>query len=78
MGGNTCPDWFDCPTCGWVEISIGEKIQLDARYLCSDIPVKRLVERSEAEEVLKKNQYCAKRSQDGLQWGTVDHNTGKQ
>ena len=51
---NTRPAWVCRPTCGWVEISSGEKIHLGARYQSSDILVKRLVDRSAAEEVLEK------------------------
>ena len=32
IGENTCPAWTCRPTCGWVEISSGEKICLDTRY----------------------------------------------
>ena len=75
---NTGPDWVCRPTCGWAEISIGEKIRLDARYLSSDLLVNRLVDWSAAEEVLKKMEYYAKRSRAGLQWGAVEHNIGKR
>ena len=36
-----------------MEISSGKKIRLDDRYLSSEILVKRIVERSAAEEALK-------------------------
>ena len=43
IGYNTCPAWIFCPSCGWVEISSGEKIRLDARYRSSELLVKSLV-----------------------------------
>ena len=76
--GNTRPTWVCRPTCGCVEISIGDNICLDARYRSSELLVKRLVEWSEAEEVLKKMEDRIKISQAGLQWGTVEHNIGKR
>ena len=60
-----------------MEISSGHNIFLDARYRYSEILVKRLVEQSAAEEVLKM-EGSAKISWAGLQWGTVEHNIGKQ
>ena len=75
---NTHPDWVFRPSCGWVEISSGEKIRLDARYRSSELLVKSLVQRSAAEEVLKEMENYAKISWAGLQWGMVDHNIGKQ
>ena len=75
---NNRPSWVFCPTCGWVEISSGEKIRLDAIYRSSEILVKSLVERSEAEEVLKKMEDYAKRSRAGVQWGAVERNIGKR
>ena len=77
MWENTHPAWVFHPTCGWVEISIGDKIHLYARYLSSELLVKRLVDRYASEEVLKKMEDHAKISRDGLQWGTVKHNIGK-
>ena len=73
---NTRPAWVWHPTYGWVEISNGEKIFLDARYWSSEILVNSLVDRSAAEEVLKNGGLC-KISRAGLQWGTVQHNIGK-
>ena len=43
-----------------MEISSGEKIRLDEIYRSSDIFVKRLVDRSAAEEALKKGQVIKK------------------
>ena len=55
---NIHPAWVLCPTCGWVDISSGEKIRLDARYQYSKILAKRLVYQSTSEEVLKKGELC--------------------
>ena len=60
-----------------MEISGREKIFLDVRYRSSDLLVKRLVERSAAEEVLKTMEDYAKISRAGLQWGTLENNIGK-
>ena len=75
---NTLHAWVFRPSYGWVEISSGENICLDARYRSSDILVKRLVERSAAKEVLKTMEGYAKISWPGLQWGTVENNIGKR
>ena len=53
IGENTCTNWVFHPTCGWVEISSGENIRLDARYRSIEILVKRLVDGYASEEVLK-------------------------
>ena len=49
------------PKLGWVEISSGENIRLDARYKSSAILVKRLVDQSAVEKVLKTMEYYAKK-----------------
>ena len=54
IGVNIHPAWVCRPNFGLVNISSREKIRFHARYQSSGILVKRLVERSEAEEVLKK------------------------
>ena len=77
IGENTCPVWVFHPSCGWVNISSGEKINFDARYQYSELLFKRLVERSAAEEVFKKMKHM-KKSWPGLQWGAVKQNIGKQ
>ena len=59
-------------------ISIGEKIRLDTRCQYSDLLVKRLVERSAAEEVLKIMEDYAKISWAGLQHETAEHKIRKQ
>ena len=64
---NTHPDCVLCTSCGWVEISSGEKIRLDARYPYIEILVKTLLGWSTDEEVLKKEDDYAKRYWDGLQ-----------
>ena len=71
---NNLPAWVLRPTCGWEEISSGEKICLDTRYRSSELLVMSLVYRSAAEEVLKKKDYYSKISRASLQWETVDHN----
>ena len=48
---NTCPDWVCRQTCGWLEITNGEKIVLDARYQYSELFVMRLVYEYAAEQV---------------------------
>ena len=65
--GNTSPDWVCPPSCGWVEISSGEKIRLDARYQSSELLVTMLVEQSAAGKALKTMEDYAKRSRAGLQ-----------
>ena len=60
IGVNIHPAWVCRPNFGWVEISRGEKILLDARYLSSDLLAKRLVDRSADEEVFKTMEYCEK------------------
>ena len=59
-------------------ISRGEKICLYEIYRYIELLVKRLVKRSEAEEVLKNIEYYEKISQTSLHRGTVDHNFGKR
>ena len=49
----TCNDWVYQPTCGWVEISSGEKKCLDERYWAGERLVKRLAAWTASEEVLK-------------------------
>ena len=51
---NTRTAWFFCPSCSCLKVSSGENIHLDARYRYSELLVKRLLEQSAAEEVLKK------------------------
>ena len=51
---------------------------MDDRYQTSNILVKRIVEQSAAEEMLKTMYYCAKTSLAVLQWGTVEHDIGKR
>ena len=60
-----------------MEISSGEEIYLDVRYISSELLVKRLVDRSAAEEVQKQIEDYAKISRAGPQGGTVEHNIGK-
>ena len=60
IGENTCPAWVFHPSCGWVEVSSGDNIRLDARYLSSDLLAKRLVDWSADEEVFKTMEYCEK------------------
>ena len=74
---NTRPAWVFHPPCGWVEITSGEKIRLVVRYKYYELLVKRLVERSSDEGLLKTMEDYAKRYRAGLQWGTVEHNIGK-
>ena len=77
IGGNNRPGWVCRPSCGWVEISSGENIFLDARYRYSYLLVEILLEWSAAEEILKIMEDYSKRSQYGLQWGTVEYNIRK-
>ena len=51
---------------------------MDERYRSSKLLVKRLVERSVAEELLRKMEDYAKIYWAGLQWGALEHNIGKQ
>ena len=57
---------------GW--ISQLERRFLDVRYRSSEILVKRMVERSAAEEVLKTIEGYANRYRYDLQWGAIEHN----
>ena len=75
---NTRPDWVYRPTCGWVEILGREKIRLDARYWSRDILIKRLVERSAAEEVFKNGGLCKNISGWTTVGGMVEHTIGKR
>ena len=78
IGENIRPEWVCRPTCGWLEISSGEKICLDVRYQFSEIIVKRLVQPSASEEMLKIMEDYTKISQSIIQWGSVEHNIGKR
>ena len=60
VGENTRPAWVYRQTCVWVDISSGEKIRLDARYQSSELLVKRMLEFSADEEVMKKMEDCDK------------------
>ena len=62
IGENTCPVCVFRPSCGWVEISNGDNICLDARYQSIEILVKRLKEQYAAEEVLKTMEDYAKKN----------------
>ena len=66
------------PSCGWVDISSGENIILGEIYQYSELLFKRLVDWSAAEEVLKTMEDYAKIYRDGLHWGKVEYNIGKQ
>ena len=71
IGENTRRAWVCHPSCVWVEISGGEKINLDERHRSSQLVVKRLVERPEDEEVFKTIDDYSKISLAGKQKGTV-------
>ena len=78
IGGNTCPTWVCHQTYGWAEISSGENIRLDERYLYSEILFKRLLESCAAKEVLKTIEGYEKIYRAVLQGGMVENNTEKR